>query len=109
MADNGENPPLEIACERELLLIVLLLSLLSLAAIVNVYAAANETRERARVVRKGNASIEDPAVHAVVAAEAVFHLEWFTAAKMIEVARNAALEILSMHALCPAVPRLLLE
>ena len=109
MADNGENPPLEIACERELLLIVLLLSLLSLAAIVNVYAAANETRERARVVRKGNASIEDPAVHAVVAAEAVLHFERFAAVKMVKVMRDAALEIIPMYALGPAVTHLLLE
>jgi hypothetical protein len=79
---------------------------LSPTAIVNVDTAADETRERSKVVCKGNASIEDPAIHAVVAAQPVLHLERFAAVKMIEVMRNAAFEIVPMHALGPAVAQL---
>ena len=107
VADNRENPPLEVACERELLLVVLLLCLSRPVAIVDVDAAADEPGERSAVVCKGNTSIENPAVDAVVPAEAVFHFERFATMEVVQIVRDAALQISSVHALGPTVAHLL--
>src|SRR3954454_23177276 len=109
LADNRENPAFEVAGKSQLLLVVLLLRHLGLAAVVDVDAAADESRERPTVVRNRNPAVENPAVLAVVAAKAVFHLERFTAVEMSQVLRNAALEIVSMDARSPPVPHLLFE
>src|SRR4029079_16927358 len=53
--------------------------------------------------------IEDPAVDPVVAAEPVFHFERFAPAEVVEVERHAALEVVAVHPLPPAIAHLLLE
>ena len=60
-------------------------------------------RERSSVVCKGNTSIENPAVDAVVPAEAVFHFERFATMEVVQIVRDAALQISSVHASRPYV------
>ena len=67
VAHDRENPLFEVSGESELLLIVLLLRFFGLSPLVDIDAAANETRERSGVVRKRNTAIEDPPVQPVIA------------------------------------------
>src|SRR4029079_2480198 len=103
------DPSLEVPRQRQLLLIVLLLRFVRLAALVNVDAAPDEARERSRVVGKGHAAIDNPAGDTVVAAQAVLHFERFVTAKVVEIQGHAALEIVRVHTLGPAIPHFLLE
>src|SRR4051812_8284083 len=109
MTHDRENPLLEVAGERELLLVFLLLRFLRLASLVDVDAAADETRKGASFVGVGNTAIEDPAVHAVVPPEAVFHFERLAPVEVIEVVRYAPLEVVGVDARCPPVAHLLLD
>jgi len=109
VADDRENPLLEVAGERELFLTVPLVTLLGSAPLVDIDAAADETREGSAIVGEWNTAIEDPAVGPVVAPQAVLHFERFTAPEVIEVIRHAAIEIVRVHALGPAFTHLLLE
>jgi hypothetical protein len=69
VADDGEDPLFEVARQRELLLAVLALSVLRFSSLVDVYRAADESREASGAIQKGNAAIKYPAVHPVVAPE----------------------------------------
>src|SRR5262245_32828032 len=82
VADDRQNPLLEVSSQRQLLFIVMLQRSLRLASVLDVDAAANESGESAGAVRKGNTTIEDPPVLAIVTAQPVLHFERYTAMKM---------------------------
>jgi hypothetical protein len=109
MADNREDPLLKVPGDRQLFLVVLLLSFPSPAPLMNVHAAADEAGKRTGVVAKRDTAIEDPAVHTVLAPQAVFHLERFAALEVVEVVRRAAIEVLGVNSLGPAIAHLLGE
>lgn len=109
VADDREDPLFEVPGKRQLLLAVLLRGILRFAALVDVYAASDESHEVPGVIETGSAAIEYPPVHAVATTEAIFHFERFSAVEAIAIVRYAALEIVGVHALGPAVPHLLLD
>src|SRR4051812_25997887 len=109
VADDGDDPLLEIAGRGELLLTSAVAGFLGPAPVVDVHAASDEAREVARLVVEGSAAIEDPPVFAVVAAEPVFHLERLATMEMIQVVFHAAFDVFRMDALRPAVSDLLGE
>ena len=83
VADNRQNPFLEIVGQRELPLTALLLNVLRPSALVDVDTAPDEAGEGSGVVQEGNTAIEDPPVRTVMAAEPVLHFERFPAREMV--------------------------
>jgi hypothetical protein len=67
MADDRENPLLEVARESKLFLVACSLGFLGLTALVDVHTAADEACECIRLIGKRNPTVEDPSVRAVVA------------------------------------------
>ena len=109
VTDDGEDRAFEILGQRELLLRALNFGLLSFASLRNVQAAAYETGKVSRLVFERHTPIKKFAVLAVMAPQAIFHLERFTSREMVQVVRHAAFDIVWMHSFGPAVAQFLLE
>ena len=109
VADNRENPLLKVTGEGQLLLIALLLGILRPAALVDVDTAADESRKVPVVVDERNTAVEYPAIHPVVAAEAIFHFERLAPPEMIQIERHAPPEIVGVDARRPAVAHLFFD
>src|SRR5579883_1101567 len=109
MADNGQNPSLEIAGQRKLLLTVQLFGRLRFTPLIHIDTAANKAGERSALIAEGHTAIEDPAIDAVVAAQSILHFERRPAVKVVQVVCQAAIEVVWMDALGPAVAHLLLK
>jgi hypothetical protein len=109
VADDRQNPLLEVLCEGELFLIVLLLRFVRPASLVNVDTAANIARKASRIICERNAAIEDPAVDAVVPAKPVLHFERLAPVEVIEIVPDAAVKVVRVHTLRPAVAHFLFD
>jgi len=107
--DYRENPSLEVSREAELFLIVLLLSSLGPAPLVNVYAATYVACKSPALILERRSAIEYPAIRPVVASEAIIHLEWLTPVEMVKIIGNATVQVFWMDAFGPAITQFLLE
>jgi hypothetical protein len=84
VAHNRQNPLLEVACQCQLLLLVLLRSLRRFASLVHVDAAADEPGKPGALVAARNSPVEDSAEHSVVAPRPILLREWLAAVEMID-------------------------
>lgn len=73
------------------------------AILCYIDTTSDVAHEYARVIVKGDTPVKDPAVDAIVSAEAVFHFEDFPAGKMFGVYFEAAVEIVGVNTFCPSV------
>lgn len=81
---------------------------LGIAAIRDVDAGPDVPGKLAPFVIKGAARVDDPAVLAVTAAQAILHLKRSADGKMLQVGAHAAVEIVRVDAAGPAVAHLVL-
>lgn len=81
---------------------------LRIAAIRDVDAGPDVPRKLAPSVINGAARVDDPAVLAVTAAQAILHLKRSADGKMLQVGAHAAVEIVRVDAAGPAVAHLVL-
>ena len=82
---------------------------LRIAAIRDVDAGPDVPRKLAPSVINGAARVDDPAVLAVTAAQAILHLKRSADGKMLQVGAHAAVEIVRVDTAGPAVAHLILQ